>query len=81
MKNLEKTNSSFKAFAVVLIIGLTIIYNSNYTLKRFKGEFTHNLQTDTTQQKDQNETNSGIELLSFTTKLFVSGVKQFISTH
>ncbi len=81
MKNSERTNRSLKAVAVILIIGLTLVYNSNPNLKTFKSEFTQNLQTDTIAQVVENESNSEIELLSFTTKLFVTGIKQFISNH
>ena len=79
MKNSERTNRSFKAIAVVLILGLTIVYNSDSHLNTFKDEVTQNL--DTTQQTIHDEPNSTIEILSLTSKLFVSGVKQFISNH
>lgn len=81
MKNSERTTRSLKAIAVIVIIGLTIVYNSNFHLNTFKSELTQNLQTDTTQQIVQNELDSRIELLSFTTKLLATGIKQFISNH
>lgn len=81
MKKSERTNRSFKAVAIILIIGFTIIHNRNSNLKTFKDELTHSFKPDTTHQIVKDESDSNIELLSYTTKLFVSGIKQIISNH
>lgn len=81
MKNSEETTRSFKAIAVVFIIGLTIMYNSNFHKNAWKGDKPLNVQADTTQLFTENESHSRIEILSFTTKLIVTGIKQLVANN
>ena len=81
MKNSEEITRSFKAIAVVFIIGLTIMYNSNFHRNTWKGDKSLNVQADTTQLFTKNESHSRIEILRFTTKLIATGIKQLVANN
>jgi hypothetical protein len=81
MKNSEETNKKFKAVAVVLIIGLTIVYNSNIHLDTWQNSLTKNFQTDSTQILADEDSQSRKGVVSFTTKLIVTGIKQLVANN
>ena len=81
MKNSEETNKKFKAVAVVLIIGLTIVYNSNIQKDTLHKVLTQNFQTDSTQQLSEKVSQSKTGVVSFTTRLIVTGIKQLVTNN
>lgn len=81
MKNSEQSNRKFKAVAVVFIIGLTIVYNSNIQKDTWHKVLTQNFQTDSTQQLSEKVSQSKTGVLSFTSKLIVSGIKQLVANN
>ena len=81
MKNSEETNKKFKAVAVVLIIGLTIVYNSNIQKDTLHKVLTQNSQTESTQQLSEEVSQSKTGVVSFTTRLIVTGIKQLVTNN
>lgn len=81
MKNSEQSNRKFKAVAVVFIIGLTIVYNSNIQRDTWHKVLTTNSQTESTQLLSKEESQSKTGVLSFTSKLIVSGIKQLVTNN
>ncbi|MCE5330963.1 MAG: hypothetical protein LLF95_02360 [Bacteroidales bacterium] len=77
-----KTKSRvFKAVSVILLLGLSLIYNMDYQFLKPEYSYQSTEQVDDAGMAVVEQKNSGSKIYTFTKSIFISGIKQIISNH
>lgn len=77
-----KTKSrGFKAVSVVLLLGLSLIYNMDYQFLKPDYSYQSTEQVDDADMAVVEQKNSESKIYTFTKSIFISGIKQLISNH
>ena len=80
MKNIAIKRTKLKAFSVIALIVISILYNSYYH-KGASREESSNRPIAEVANADMNQESSVQQLVSFTKTIILSGIKQTISHH
>ena len=80
MKNIAIKRTKIKAFSVIALIGISILYNSYYHMGASREE-SSNRPIAEVANADMNQESSVQQLVSFTKTIILSGIKQTISHH
>ena len=80
MKNIAIKRTKLKAFSVIALIGISILYNSYYHMGASREE-SSNRPIAEVANADMNQESSVQQLVSFTKTIILSGIKQTISHH
>ena len=80
MKNIAIKRTKIKAFSVIALIVISILYNSYYLMGASREE-SSNRPIAEVANADMNQESSVQQLVSFTKTIILSGIKQTISHH
>jgi len=80
MKNITIKRKKLKAFSVIAIIGISILYNSYYNLSG-TGKDPSNHPMAEIARVEESQKSSAERLINFTKTIILSGIKQIISNH
>ena len=80
MKNIAIKRTKLKAFSVIALIVISILYNNYYHMGASREE-SSNRPIAEVANADMNQESSVQQLVSFTKTIILSGIKQTISHH
>ena len=80
MKNITIKRKKLKAFFVIAIIGISILYNS-YSDYGGMGKDVSNHPMAEIARAEESQESSAERLINFTKTIILSGIKQIISNH
>lgn len=80
MKLIQSNHRIFKAFSVIIIIAIGVIYNSNYGERIFGIQLIGRNDKTIKIASDQ-QNNSFERMTNMTKKVIISGIKQLTSNH